>query len=113
MNKTQEINAKLYEKLEGEYNKFIDELKALPPDEMVEKCYEKVMKEDLLLLFNDDDLPYKEAKALYSLEKPLDSLYSTWLNSDDSYLDMLRDSTDTCIQNAVKFMESKNKNVER
>ena len=41
------LKQELYDKLEKEYNDFIEDLKTKTPDEIINKSYEKVMKEEL------------------------------------------------------------------
>ena len=45
-----DYNTLLYEKVQAEYDSFIDELKTKPVDEVVEKAYEKVMKEEMVCI---------------------------------------------------------------
>lgn len=45
-----DYNTLLYEKVQAEYDSFIDELKAKPVDEVLEKAYEKVMKEEMVCI---------------------------------------------------------------
>ncbi len=107
MSKKSEMNDKLYGKLEAEYNGFIDNLKTLPPEEIISKSYEKIFKEDILACFGETQLDYDEAQALYSLENPLTTMYDDWLNMNSSYMDMLRDSIDDSIKSAMEFVKEK------
>ena len=113
MTRTEEINQRLYEKLAKEFDGYIEHLKTLPPEQIINSSYEKVFKEDLLLCFEGNDLDYERAKALLSLEKPLDELYDEWLGTDCSYMDMLRDCIDNRTDVAVKDMRAKSKDMER
>lgn len=113
LTRTEEINQKLYEKLAKEYDGFIEHLKTLLPDEIINNSYEKVFKEDILLCFESNDLDYERAKALLSLDKPLDELYDEWLGTDCTYMDMLRDCIDNRTDVAVKEMKAKSKALER
>jgi len=94
-------NERVYEKMSAEFKTFMESLKALPGDKAIEKhAYEKVLKEDILSFFIDDDIKLspKEAKALLSEKYPLDSLYREWLGSDYSYMDVLKD----CVSDSIK-----------
>ena len=113
MDKTEQINRKLYEKLSAEYDKFYENLKTLPPEEIIRSSYEKVFKEDILMCFECDNIDYDKAKALYSLDTPLDNLYNEWLGTDCSYMDMLRDVIDTCADTAIKDLKRNSKLQER
>ncbi len=105
MNETNDLKQKLYEKLEQEYYDFIEELKIMPPEQIIAHSYEKVFKEDILMCFEESDLDYEKTKALCELEKPLDLLYDEWLSTDDSYMEMLRDCIDRFADNELAYRE--------
>lgn len=96
-----DYNTLLYEKMQAEYDSFIDELKTKPVDEVLEKAYEKVMKEEMVCICEIAKHDQKEAKALYLEKYPLDRMYQDWLKSDVSYMDMLRDSVDDSTKAAL------------
>jgi len=102
-----DYNELLYEKMSAEYDSFIERLKQMPPEQIIEHSYEKVMKEDLLSCFEFTDRSQSEAKAMYLQKNPLDALYEAWLKTDASYMDMLRDSADECVKSAVKMMKDR------
>lgn len=105
-----DIREQLYEKLSAEYDAFIGELKAAPPDKIIESAYEKVFKEDILMCFEyNDDLSDEKIDALLALESPLDSLYQNWLDTDVSYMDDLRDTIHSFVRNEV--LEQKEKEL--
>ena len=72
--------------MQKEYNEFLDELKQLPPEEIIDKSYEKVLKEDILCLTEIHDLLQPQAKALYHMKNPLEQLYQEWLSTDCSHM---------------------------
>ena len=90
MNKSLDYNALLYEKMQKEYDGFVAELMELPPDKIIEKSYEKVIKENILCACEEDDLLQPQAKALYHLKNPLDDLYQEWISTDDSLIEDLQ-----------------------
>lgn len=100
-----DYNKLLYKKLAQEHDDFINNLKTKTPEQIIEASYEKVIKDDLLSIFEYTDFSQTEAKALYKLDKPLDALYQEWLHNDFSYMDMLRDTIDNRIESAVKDMK--------
>lgn len=105
-----DYNALLSAKVWAEYEDFIRELKGKPAEEIIEKAYEKVIKEEMLNICECGDLGQKEAKALYFEKNPLDRMYQEWLKSDLNYTDILRDSVDDTANKAV--MERKEKQRE-
>ena len=99
----------LYEKVQAEYDAFIEELKRMTPEQVIEKAYQKVIKEDLVTEIQHGSLGQTEAKALYREKYPLDRLYQEWLDTDVSYMDLLKDSIDDTAKKAVKEMKEKQK----
>lgn len=104
-----DYNELLYEKVQAEYDDFIEELKRMTPEQVIEKAYEKVIKEDLVTEIQHESLEQTEAKALYREKYPLDRLYQEWLDTDVSYMDLLKDSIDDTAKKAVKEMKDKQK----
>jgi len=96
-----DYNTLLYEKVQSEYDSFVDELKTKPVEEVIEKAYEKVIKEEMTCICEFANYEQKEAKALYLEKYPLDRMYQDWLKSDVSYMDMLRDSVDDSAKTAL------------
>ncbi|MBS7359655.1 MAG: DUF3848 domain-containing protein [Oscillospiraceae bacterium] len=92
----------LYEKMNNEQNDFVENLKHLPPEKIIQSAYEKVMRDDILMLFEDDFLDDKQIKALLRLERPLSACYDEWLKNDCSYMDMLRDTVDDFFKRPCK-----------
>ncbi len=89
-----DYNVLLYEKMKAEYDNFIAELKEKSVEEIIERSYEKVILEDLLTCIENDNLKQEEAKALYQIENPLSFIYQEWINIDNNYMDLLRDTID-------------------
>ena len=96
-----DYNTLLYEKVQAEYDAFIEELKAKPAGEIIEKAYEKVFKEEIVCICEFANFEQKEAKAMYLEKYPLDRMYHDWLKSDVSYMDMLRESVDDSLKSAT------------
>ena len=99
----------LYEKMSNEQNDFIENLKHLPPEKIISSAYEKVMRDDILMLFDDDFLDTKQMKALLKLEYPLSACYDEWLKNDCTYMDMLRDTVDDFSENLARSQEQAKK----
>ena len=93
--------------LKKEYDDLIAELKELPSEQVIERAYEKVIKENILCILEDSQRDQKEAKALYLEKYPLDRAYQDWLKSDVSETAMLRDSIDDTAKDVVKERREK------
>jgi hypothetical protein len=85
---------RLKNKMRAEYEGFIADMKTKPPAAILEAAYEKVFKEELLLTIENETPGDEQIAALLTLDTPLDDLYFNWLDTDASYMDMLRDSVD-------------------
>ncbi len=101
-----DYNIELYNKLNAEYDAFIADLKTKSPDEILEKSYEKVIKQDFIAIFEFHNFPQHYAKALYMQKTPLDNLYHEWLENEYSYLDLLRDTVDDAMAKGLQAMRS-------
>ena len=94
MQNEQELRDLLYEKMCNEQENFIEKLKHSTPEKIIEAAYEKVMRDDILILLEPENetLSHEQVKALSKLDSPLSACYNEWLGNDCSYMDMLRDT---------------------
>lgn len=97
-----DYNALLYKKVQKEFNEFITKLKEMSPEAIIEMAYEKVIKEDLLCVFENREFNSSEAIALYHEKYPLDKAYQDWLKSDVTYMEILNDSVNDTIKQTLK-----------
>ena len=104
-----DYNELLYEKVQAEYDAFIEELKQMTPEQVIDRAYEKVTKENMVTIIREENLTPAEAKALNREKYPLDRMYQEWLDTDVSEMQMLKDSIDDTAKKAVKEMKEKQK----
>lgn len=109
MQNEQDMRDLLYEKMSNEQESFVEKLKHSSPEEIISSAYEKIMRDDILMLFEDDFLDAKQIKELLRLEYPLSACYNEWLSNDYSYMDMLRDTVDDFSKELVKESEQAKK----
>ena len=73
----------LNNKLEKEYNEFIQEIIKLDPLSIINKTYEITLKQEIKDLYVDSDiLDRYEIKALLERNNTLKYLYESWLEYD-------------------------------
>lgn len=72
------LNTQLYQKMFAEQEQFKEELMQLPPGEILQKAYEYVCREDILLSLEYNDLSPKQAKALLKSPTPLADVFKKW-----------------------------------
>ena len=100
----------LYEKASKEQDAFIEHLKTLPPEQIIDKAYEKVMRDDILMSFEDDYLSDKQVAELIKLDYPLSACYDEWMDTDASHMEMLRDTIDEYTKQLVEENEQQKQN---
>ena len=60
----EQLNTALYEKLYAAQQEFISSLKTMTPEKIIQFAYELVIREDILLSLEENDLDAKQCKAL-------------------------------------------------
>ncbi len=104
------IRENVYSKMEQEYNNFIEELKKLSPEKIIEKSYEKVIKEEILSCFYpklEEDYLISQIKTLNRSKNPLEELYRGWMDYDEGIHSILEESISYTIDNlSEKIKES-------
>lgn len=103
----------LYQKASKEQDAFIENLKTLSPQKIIDKSYEKVMRDDILMTFEDDYLSDKQVAELIKLDYPLSACYEEWMDTDYSHMEMLRDTIDDYTQRLVKEHETEKQNKKK
>ncbi len=103
----------LHTRMQAEYDTLLAELKALPSEAVIERCYEKVLKEDLLLCVETGEFSKKQLEGLLSLDEPLATAYGEWLSNDCSHMELLQDTLETLANAEAKHLRPKEKQAER
>ena len=106
----QALRLQLWEKAQEEQSEYVEELKRLPPEQIVDKAYEKTMRDDILITFEDDSLSDKQVEALAKLDCPLSVCYDEWQKTDVTYMDRLRDVVDDVANDLIKQNETEKQN---
>ena len=106
------LKQRVQEKITNEYNDFIVELKKERPEVIIERAYEKVCKEEMLYVFEKNDLSVNECKSLLKCSNILDDCYSEWLKSDGNFNEMLEYAVENSIEHITEDFkrEQKQKN---
>jgi hypothetical protein len=87
-----------YATISAEYDAFIDRLRAKTPDEILVAAYEKVCKEEIVIVFENNFYSEKEYAALLKIENPLDTFYLEWLDTDSADMEEIR----VCVEGTVE-----------
>ena len=85
------LSTLLAERLITEYDEFLLEIKALSPQEIIDRAYQIVAKYDLAGAGEMLVLSKREYEALLSSSNALESLYSEWMHMDTNQHDEILD----------------------
>lgn len=91
----EQLNTALYEKVYAEQQEFISTLKTKTPENIIQYAYEFVIREDILLSLDENDLDARQCKALLKEKNPLDKLFLAWEKHEGSHMTEILD----CIEN--------------
>ena len=103
----------LYKKASKEQEDYIEHLKTLPLEQIIDRAYEKVMRDDILIAFEYNSLSDKQIKALSKLDYPLSACYYEWQKNDVTYMDRLLEVVDDYANDLVNKAEEKQKHKKR
>lgn len=77
----EQLNTTLYEKIYAEQQQFISSLKTMTPENIIQYAYELVIREDILLSLEENDLEAKQCKALLKEKNLLINCFSLGKNT--------------------------------
>ncbi len=98
----EEMNAKLYKKMYAEQEEFEQQLCSMEPSEVLKNAYKYVIREDILLHLEYNDLTGKECRALLKLKTPLSALYDIWQQTEDSHMEEIREMIESYADNLAR-----------
>lgn len=107
---TEQLNTALYNKMYAEQEQFKSMLRSSTPEVVMQHSYELVIREDILLSIEENDLTPKQCKALLKQKKPLSELFLAWEKSESNHmmeiLTCIEDKTDE-LHNLLKARTSR------
>lgn len=86
----------LDERAKAEFDARMEELAALPPKEILDYAYEKVIKEEFLGEL-EQGLDEWETDTLLTYPQPLAALYTEWMDNDFSFWDSIRGTVEKTV----------------
>ena len=106
---TEEANATLYQQMLAEQQKNCDWLLTLEPKEVMQNAYELVMREDILLCLEYNDLTEKQCRALLKSDTPLADVFHEWEHSESSHMEEVRNIIEHCANEVLRkeFLKSR------
>lgn len=86
----------LYARAKAEFGARMEELAALPPKEILDHAYEKIIKEKFLGEL-EQGLDEWETDTLLTYPQPLAALYTEWMDNDFSFWDSIRGTVEKTV----------------
>lgn len=98
----EELNTALYKKMFAEQKEYKDWLLSQPAEEILRNAYEFVMREDILLSLEYNDLSDRYATVLLNMDKPLAAVFSKLEHSDSPHMEHVWECVRQCAYDAVE-----------
>ena len=100
----EELNTALYKKMFDEQERFKAQLRDVSPQEIMYNAYELVIREDILLSMEENDLSSEQARALLKSDHPLGDLFLKWESRESGHMaeirELIESHADGLIRNA-------------
>ena len=90
-----DYNARLYEKMKAEQDKYRGWLLHQEPSEILDHTYEYTMREDIVMCMEELELEPEKARALLRSPCPLSDVYKEFRDRETEHMDAIRDSIET------------------
>ena len=112
MNET-DYNARLYEKMKAEQDKYRDWLASQEPSEILNHTYEYTMREDIVMCIEELELEPEKARALLRSPSPLSDVYKEFRDRETEHMATIRDSIEPEADKSLQRQEKKQQRESR
>lgn len=105
----EKLNTRLYEKMFAEQEVYRSWLLSQPPEEILNHAYEYVMREDILLSLEYNDLTDGQAKALLKSPASLADIFKDWEKRETGHMEDIRETIESRANKIIReeFIRSK------
>ena len=90
----EELTAALQEKMTAEQERYKGELLKMPPEKILENAYQYGVREDIVYSLESHALSDEQLSALLKLDRPLESVWRTFIHNDYDTMSPIRDSVE-------------------
>ena len=104
---TEELNTALYQKMYEEQERFKEELRNASPQEIMLNAYELVIREDILLHLEENDLSGAQARALLKSEHPLSDLFNAWESRESHHMEEICETVEDYADKLIAAAKAK------
>ena len=100
-NTENELRQMLLERMQQEYDAFIERLLLQAPEVILRASYEKVFKEDIMQIVENGSLAPEHVRALLKEKNPLEGCYQNWLREEETYMENLQNSVEKYAKDVI------------
>ena len=111
--KKESLNTKLYEKIFAEQEEYRCWLLEQPPSEILNHAYEYVMREDILLSLEYNDLSIEQVKALLKSPAVLTDVFKDWEKREVGHMEDIRETIENSANTFLRQEHTRLKHTER
>ena len=101
----EELNTALYKKMFTEQDEFRSWLLEQTPEEILRHAYDYVMREDILLSLEYNDLSDRYASVLLDMEKPLAAIFSKLEHTESPHMEHVWDCVEQCAKDTLEAQQ--------
>lgn len=98
----EELNTALYKKMFAEQKAYKDWLLVQPAEDLLRNAYEYVMREDILLSLENNDLSDRYATMLLKMDKPLAAVFNKMEHTESPHMEHVWECVQQCAYDAVE-----------
>lgn len=98
----EELNTALYKKMFAEQEAYKSWLQAQPTKDVLEHAYEYVMREDILLSLENNDLSDRYATVLLKMDQPLAAIFNKLEHTESPHMEHVWECVQQCAYDAVE-----------
>ena len=101
----EELNTTLYKKMFAEQDEFRSWLLEQTPEEILRHAYDYVMREDILLSLEYNDLSDRYASVLLDMDKPLAAIFSKLEHTESPHMEHVWDCVEQCAKENLETQQ--------
>lgn len=91
----------------AEQQEFVESLKNLTPEIVIQNAYELVIREDILLSLEENDLDARQCKAILREKHPLNKLFLAWEKHEGDHMNEIRSRIENKSNELIKVARIK------
>lgn len=103
----EELNAKLYEKMFAEQEKYREKLLTMQPEEILKHAYEYAVREEILVSLENNDLEDSQARVLLKYARPLSLVYKEYDNRVNEYMEDIWNTIESAANQKIQAQKDR------